>query len=113
MSGVKASDRQTVTGCPIVDVYILVWTGTRGNRHPALRTIVVGAVAMHTNPPVSIDETLMTALRAVESRLPRRGIVGSSSGSQHGYIYCIQAENLRDSTFREGSITGPAQDDDS
>lgn len=113
MSGVEVSDRQTIAGAPIADDHQQVWNGTRGNRHPALGTVVVGAVAMHTNPPVSIDETLVTALRAVERRLPRRGIVGSLSESQHGYIYRLQSENPRDSAFREGSITGPAQDGDS
>ena len=102
MSGVEVSDRQTVAGAPIADGHQQIWTGTRGNRHPALGTIVVGAVTMHTNPPVSIDETLVTALRTVESRLPRWGIFGSVVGGQLGCIYRLQAENPRDSTFEMG-----------
>lgn len=86
MSGVEVSDRQTVAGGPVAGVHQQVWTGTRGNRDPALGTIVVDPVAMHTNPPVSIDETFVTALRTVESRLPRRGIFESLVGGQHVYI---------------------------
>lgn len=90
-----------------------VWTGPRDNRHPADGTLIFGAVIMDTNGPIAIDEAFMTALWAVESGLPRRGIFGRLVGSQHVYIYRLQAENPRDSTLPEESIMETAQDGDS
>lgn len=68
---------------------------------------------MHMNSPIPIDETFMTAVRTVESGLSIRGIFGRLVGSQHVYIYRLQAENPRAFTLQDGSITETASDGDS
>ena len=105
MSGVEFSGGQTVAMAPLTAVHQPVGAGTRGDRHFTLGTIVIGAVAVHSNLPVSIDETFVSAIRTVESRLSRRGIFGGLGGGQFVYIYRLQTDNPRASTLRDGSIT--------
>ena len=87
MSSVEVSGDQTVASTPLAAVQQPVRGGTRGDRRFAVGTLVIGAIAVHSNPPVSIDVTFVTTIRTVERRLTRRGISEGWVGGHRGSIY--------------------------
>lgn len=109
MNGVEVSGSQTVATALLTPLQQPVGVGARGDCRFTVGTLVVGAVAVLSNLPVSVNGAFVTAIRTVERCLSRRRISEGFDGGQRVYIYRLQVENPRASTLRERSIMGIEQ----